>query len=126
MSGWLVRLGVLPAHSRLREAIEAAAEVTETMFEGLSMATASLRATLEADLRANSVLRLQTVHALKIGGDASHDASEKEEKSSSILLLLVAWMSPEAGLPANSIRSHRKFGEFCELMRKKLFFSRLQ
>ena len=100
--------GVLPPHHRLADSIEAAAApVSEVVVEGLSMAVTSLRSALEADLRANSLLRAQSVHSLKIGGDASYDASEKEEKSSSILLLLFAWMAPAAGLPANSTRSHR-------------------
>ena len=81
----------------------------------MSMAVVSLAAALEADLRAHPLLRNKTVHHVKIGGDASYDASEKEDKSSSILLLSYAWVAKDAGLPGNSTRSHRILaGAWCK------------
>jgi len=100
--------GVLPPHYLLAEAIDAAiAPVREVVVDGLSMAATTLTDALRADLLANLKLAAQRVLYIKIGGDASHDASEKEEKSSSILMLTFGWMAPAAGLPANSTRSHR-------------------
>ena len=100
--------GRLPPRYKLDRKIKATgAAVKEVVVNGMSMAVVSLAAALEADLRAHPLLRNKTVHHLKIGGDASYDASEKEDKSSSILLLSYAWVAKEAGLPGNSTRSHR-------------------
>lgn len=59
------------------------------------MAVTTLPAAIEADLqlRAYPALRDKLIHNIKIGGDGSHDASEKEKKSSSILLILFAWLA---------------------------------
>lgn len=104
-----------PGYKVDREIKSTGATVNEVVVNGLSMAVVSLRAALEADLRAHPLLRLQTVHYLKIGGDASYDPSEKEDKSTSILLLCYAWVAKDAGLPGNSTRSHRILaGAWCK------------
>jgi hypothetical protein len=103
-----VMKGVMPPHYLLTNVIDAAiAPVREVVVDGLSMAATTFTEALTADLHANPKLRAQLVHSIKIGGDASHDSSEKEEKSSSILMLTFGWIAPAAGLPANSTRSHR-------------------
>jgi hypothetical protein len=103
-----VMKGVLPPHYLLTNVIDAAiAPVREVKVDGLSMAASTLTDAITSDLYANPKLRSQLVHSIKIGGDASHDSSEKEEKSSSILMLTFGWIAPAAGLPANSTRSHR-------------------
>lgn len=100
--------GALRAEKKVAAAVRAAAApVREINYNGLSMAVTHLRAAIEVDLRANSALRAVTDHTIKIGGDASHDCTEKEERSSSILLLLFAWLAPAAGLLPNSTKSHR-------------------